>query len=135
MLNTMAEKKNNTLPFLPESWKWKTTPNEKKLLLERPIFHFHDYGRKGISLENGLTYPTPTFSKQHLPSYVPNNRWLCQGGMSNTWAAPPQAEPNMIVGTGDHLVVFPLIGSNRTIPICSATGCSTRDKKYLKGKF
>ena len=29
------------------SWKWKTTPNERKLLLEGNIFHFHDYGRKG----------------------------------------------------------------------------------------
>ena len=29
------------IPFLPQSWKWKTTPNERKLLLEGTIFHFH----------------------------------------------------------------------------------------------
>ena len=34
-------------PFLPQSWKWKTTPNERKLLLAGPIFHFHDCGRNG----------------------------------------------------------------------------------------
>ena len=31
-----------------QSWKWKTTPNEKKLLLEGTIiFHFHVMGRSG----------------------------------------------------------------------------------------
>ena len=35
------------IPFLPQSWKWKITLNERKLTLEGPIFHFHDYGRKG----------------------------------------------------------------------------------------
>ena len=32
-------------PFLPQSWKWKTTPNERKLA--GPIFHFHDCGTNG----------------------------------------------------------------------------------------
>ena len=35
------------IPFLPQSWKWKITLNERKLTLEGPIFYFHDYGRKG----------------------------------------------------------------------------------------
>ena len=39
-------------PFLPESWKCKTTPNERKLLLEGPIFHFHDCGTKGAMLSS-----------------------------------------------------------------------------------
>ena len=39
----------HVLPFLPQSWKWKTTPNERKLPLEGPNFHFHDYGRKCMS--------------------------------------------------------------------------------------
>ena len=29
------------------SWKWKITLNGRKLVLEGPVFHFHDYGRKG----------------------------------------------------------------------------------------
>ena len=37
----------NKIPFLPQSWKWKTTANEKKLLSEGGIFHFDDHGRKG----------------------------------------------------------------------------------------
>ena len=31
-----------------ERRKWKITLNEMKLILEGPIFHFHDYGRKSI---------------------------------------------------------------------------------------
>ena len=38
--------KEKMLSFLPQSWNWKITPNERKLLSEGHIFHFHDYGRK-----------------------------------------------------------------------------------------
>ena len=31
-----------------ERRKWKISLNEMKLILEGPIFHFHDYGRKSI---------------------------------------------------------------------------------------
>ena len=44
--------RGRSLPFLPESWKRKITLSERnKLILEGegPIFHFHDYGRKGRS--------------------------------------------------------------------------------------
>ena len=38
---------------------WKITLNERKLTLEGPIFHFHDYGRKGmcvISIDTTYIY-------------------------------------------------------------------------------
>ena len=34
--------------FAHKSWKWKTAAFERQLLLEGPIFHFNDYGKKGI---------------------------------------------------------------------------------------
>ena len=42
---------SGVLPFLP-SWKWKTTPNERKLLLEIDPFFTgcHEYGKKVVLL-------------------------------------------------------------------------------------
>ena len=34
-----------SLPFLPQSWKWKISLNKRKRILEGPIFHFHDFGK------------------------------------------------------------------------------------------
>ena len=38
--------KEKMLSFLPQSWNWKMTLNERKLLSEGHIFHFHDYGQE-----------------------------------------------------------------------------------------
>ncbi len=46
------------IPFLP-SWKWKITLNERKRILEGPIFDFHNCGRKGSkypSSENAFQF-------------------------------------------------------------------------------
>ena len=34
-----------------QSCKWNITLNERKLILEGAIFHFHDYGRKPIRVQ------------------------------------------------------------------------------------
>ena len=50
----------NDLPFLQESWKWKTTLVEKKLILEGPMFHFHDYGMNDlVPFNSGLITNVP----------------------------------------------------------------------------
>ena len=36
------------LPFLPQSWEWKIAHLETKHILQDPIFHFRDYGRKSM---------------------------------------------------------------------------------------
>ena len=37
----------NVSTLSPRIMEVENLPNERKLILERPIFHFHDYGRKG----------------------------------------------------------------------------------------
>ena len=38
---------NRGLTYSTWWWKWNSTPKARKLILEGPLFHFHDYGRKG----------------------------------------------------------------------------------------
>lgn len=40
--------------FSHKSWKWKTVAFERQLLLEGPILHFNDYGKKGINFNSYL---------------------------------------------------------------------------------
>ena len=43
-------------PFLPESWKWKMAPlGDKPVIFQVTIFHFHEYGRKGIHCAGSLS--------------------------------------------------------------------------------
>ena len=45
--------------FAHKSWKWKTAAFERQLLLEGLIFHFNDYGKKGIhQLDSCFTSPS-----------------------------------------------------------------------------
>ena len=46
-LQVISKSNATKFHFLPQSWQGKTTPNERKLLLEGTISHFHDYERKG----------------------------------------------------------------------------------------
>ena len=43
-------------PFLALSWFGENYPNERKLVLEGPAFHFHDDGRKGRSIPTTIIY-------------------------------------------------------------------------------
>ena len=49
-LQVISKSNATKFHFLPQSWQGKTTPNERKLLLEGTISHFHDYGKKGKEL-------------------------------------------------------------------------------------
>lgn len=49
-------KKVPTTPFLALSWFGENYPNERKLVLEGPAFHFHDDGRKGRSIPTTIIY-------------------------------------------------------------------------------
>ena len=40
VLAFLRSQKRPNIPFLPQSWKWKTSPNERKLLLKGIIFHW-----------------------------------------------------------------------------------------------
>ena len=40
--------------FSHKSWKWETAAFETQLLLEGPILHFNDYGKKGIQFNSYL---------------------------------------------------------------------------------
>ncbi len=94
------------VPFLPWSWKWKTTPNERKLLLEGPIFHFHDCGRKGNSakivgsLFSGwitfIGFPILTMFEAG-PGHCPNRFHLFLWGFSLTKNLPINSQPKMHV--------------------------------------
>ncbi len=42
------------IPCLPESWKWKITLNEGNIILEGPIFPFHDCGRRSTIYHSKL---------------------------------------------------------------------------------
>ena len=71
-------KKNQHITLSPIIMEVENYPKWKETIIGETHFALnHDYGRKGISLQNGLSYPTPTFSKQHLPSYVSNNFQSC----------------------------------------------------------
>ena len=50
-LQVISKSNATKFHFLPQSWQGKTTPNERKLLLEGTISHFHDSGRKGKKLK------------------------------------------------------------------------------------
>ena len=50
-LQVISKSNATKFHFLPQSWQGTTTPNERKLLLEGTISHFHDYKRKGKKLK------------------------------------------------------------------------------------
>ena len=58
----------DTLP--PISWKLKMPPWETKVIFQAPMFHFHDYGRKGKPKKSpkdiGKTYTESTVQKKKI---------------------------------------------------------------------
>lgn len=77
-------KVNYQLPFLPESWKWNTSLNDRKLVLEGCSFHFHDCHQLNWVLEHHQAraiVAIPWMCKpphQHASTgWASDHSWLC----------------------------------------------------------
>ena len=58
----------NEIPLLPQSWKWKITPIERKPILEGPIFYFHVSGKRATSA--GSVSKSPEGAICHASSHL-----------------------------------------------------------------